>query len=138
MRHSGKLHRSVTTLLCPTEHMHILQFAHFVFVTDCPAGQTARISRTPAPNCTNPNQTEELIETLRCFCPPGMLAREDDTCVTPENCIGQSLHCIALLNTCTYFSLHTSCSLQTALQVRLLALAGHLPQTAPILTKQKN
>ena len=107
-------------------------------VTDCPAGQTARISRTATPNCTNPNPPEELIETLRCFCPPGMLAREDDTCVTPENCIGQSLHCIAVLNTCTHFSLHTLCPLQTVLQVRLLAEVGHLPQPAPITILQKN
>ena len=65
--------------------MHILQFTHFVSVTDCPAGQTARISRAPAPTCTNRNPPEEPTATLRCSCPDGMLIR-GGACVTPDGC----------------------------------------------------
>ena len=90
----------------------------------------------PPPTCDNPNPTQ--MPGVGCFCPAGMLARADGTCVTLDNCIGQSLHCIAVLNTCTHFSLHTLCPLQTALQVRLLALAGQLPQPAPIAILQTN
>ena len=56
---------------------------------DCSAGQTAGCGMVPAPSCDDPNPTQTA--GVGCFCPMGMVAKADGTCVTLENCIGQSL-----------------------------------------------
>ena len=58
---------------------------------DCPAGQTARFSKTPAPTCQSPVPEEDQMELFRCFCPDGMFIKADGSCVTLDDCIGKVL-----------------------------------------------
>ena len=71
--------------------MHVSKVLHTLSPspTDCPAGQTARFSKSPGPTCDDPNPAEELTEMFKCFCPDGMVIKADGTCVLPANCIGQ-------------------------------------------------
>lgn len=58
---------------------------------DCPAGQTARFSKTPAPTCQSPVPEEDQMESFRCFCPDGMFIKADGSCVALDDCIGKVL-----------------------------------------------
>ena len=76
--------------------MYALNFAHTLSCdsissapVDCPVGRTPRISRSPAPTCDNPSPAEDQTEMLRCFCPDGMVIKEDDSCVLLDDCIGE-------------------------------------------------
>ena len=67
----------------------------------------------PPPNCTNPNPSTQT-DGVDCFCPDGMLIREDGTCALPANCIGQfiancELYCCRLLDNTTHLHIWFMC-----------------------------
>ena len=100
-------------LRCCFELLEHYLYVFFSFFPECPAGQTSGCGMVPPPNCTNPNPSTQT-DGVDCFCPDGMLIREDGTCALPANCIGQfiancELYCCRLLDNTTHLHIWFMC-----------------------------